>query len=234
MTAGLWWFGAVLATAIIVGGMWWSAIRTGFAVPAFAIDYNLYRTAAERWLSGDGFYLAYQLAGPYSIYGHLPILYPPTVLALLIPFTVLPAVLWWAIPTAIVAGVLRYHRTRPAALLVIAGLLAWPTTSVYLLWTGNPVLWACTFLALATIRPGLAPLVLLKPTLGPFALWGIGHREWWVGLAVFALLSAAFLPMWVDYATVIRNSDGGLLYSLWNVPLMLVPVVGWLGRSTAR
>jgi hypothetical protein len=65
--------------------------------PRLGIDYGMYIDAAERWLIGEAFYLSHQLAGPYQV-AHLDVLYPPPVLALLVPFTILPAMLWWLIP----------------------------------------------------------------------------------------------------------------------------------------
>src|SRR5690348_5487772 len=82
-----------------------SLIATGTAVVRehFALggDMNLYLDAARHWLGGGSFYLDRQLAGPYEITGG-DVLYPPVALALFVPFTVLPAVLWFAIPLAIV------------------------------------------------------------------------------------------------------------------------------------
>src|SRR5688500_15477068 len=59
-----------------------------------AIDFDLYLNATRRWLAGGSYFEPYQLAGPYAIRMG-DVLYPPNVLLLLIPFTVLPAILWW-------------------------------------------------------------------------------------------------------------------------------------------
>ena len=76
-------------------------------------------------------------------------------------------------------------------------------------------------------------LVLLKPTLVPFALVGCRHRSWWVGLGVLALVSVPFAAMWLDYVTVVQNArdPNGLMYSLNQVPTVMIPVVAWLGSS---
>ena len=67
-------------------------------------DFLVYRDAAARWVSGGGFYWLWQLSGRYAIWvGPSPILYPPVILLLLVPFTILPPFLWWAIPSAMIA-----------------------------------------------------------------------------------------------------------------------------------
>jgi len=46
-------------------------------------------------------------------------------------------------------------------------------------------------------------------------------------------LSVAMAPMWLDYLRVLANAtfpERGPLYTLNNVPLLLVPVLAWSGR----
>jgi hypothetical protein len=65
-------------------------------------DYAMYMERTRAWLAGDGFYVPHQLAGPYPIaFGDA--MYPPVTLVLFVPFTILPVILWWAIPLAITA-----------------------------------------------------------------------------------------------------------------------------------
>ena len=89
---------------------------------------------------------------------------------------------------------------------------------------------------MGTIYAWPSVFVLLKPSLAPFALFGIRHRSWWVALGAFGLVALAFLLMWPDYVTVMRNATNpnGLLYSLTDAPLMLVPLIAWLGSTTRR
>ena len=65
------------------------------------VDLNYFRFYAELWTEGRGFYLPNELAGPYQAdvgYGNY---YPPFALFLFVPFVdVVPAPLWWAIPSA--------------------------------------------------------------------------------------------------------------------------------------
>lgn len=196
-------------------------------------DFVMYRDAAARWLAGRPFYQPWQLGGPYDVWARYgAVLYPPPILLLLVPFTVLPGLLWHALPVAIVAGVITWHRPHPSVWPFLAMGLAWPST-MQMIAHGNPVIWAWTALALGTFWGWPAVAVLLKPTLAPFALFGVRRRSWWIALGAAALVSLLFLPMWGDWATAVIDSRGtGILYSAKEIPMMLLPVVAWLGRST--
>lgn len=197
------------------------------------VDVALYQEAAARWLGGGPFYEPHQLSGPYEV-AHGDILYPPVGLWLFVPFTVLPLVLWWAIPSTITIAAIARLRPRPAAWPVLALCLAWPTTLLKL-WTGNPVIWCIAALALATIWRGAAPFALLKPSLAPFAAFGIRDRSWWVGMAAFVGLCIPFGSMWLDWIASVANSrGGGLLYSALEAPMLALPLVAWLGRTRHR
>jgi hypothetical protein len=201
------------------------------------VDVALYREAATRWFAGGPFYEPYQLAGQYEV-AHGAILYPPVGLWLFVPFALLPTVpaliLWWAIPAAVTIGAI--WRLRPRALVwpLIALCLAWPTTPLKI-WTGNPVIWSMVAMAVATASRGGAPFALLKPSLFPFALFGIGRRSWWIGAALFAVLSVPFWSLWLDWIATVQNArGGGLLYSVLEAPMLALPLVAWLGRTRHR
>ena len=199
----------------------------------FGVDVSLYQDAAARWLAGGPFYEPRQLAGPYEV-AHGDILYPPVGLWLFVPFTVLPLVLWWGIPAAVTLAAIVRLRPRPATWPLLALCLAWPTTPLKI-WTGNPVIWCIAALAVATVWRGAAPFALLKPSLGPFALFGIRDRAWWVGLAAFVALSLPLGTMWRDWViTVLNSRGGGLLYSALEAPMLALPLVAWLGRTRHR
>jgi hypothetical protein len=208
----------------------WAQFLLGGGIENIGVDYDLYMDATSSWLAGDGFYLARQLAGPYVI-THGDVLYPPTILVLLVPFQVLPAVLWWAIPIGITAAVVIAYRPSGLAWLGIAVCLWFPITGVKIL-HGNPGLWIMAAIALGTLWAWPSPLVLLKPTALPFAFIGIRDRRWWQGLAGLAAVSLLFLPMWPDYVAALRNAqaEGGLLYSVNEYPMLAIPVIAWLGR----
>jgi hypothetical protein len=197
------------------------------------VDVALYREAAARWFAGGPFYEPRQLAGPYEV-AHGDILYPPVGLWLFVPFTVVPLVFWWLIPGGITVGMIWRLRPRPATWPLIALCLAWPTTPLKI-WTGNPVIWAVAAMAVATAWRGAAPFALLKPSLAPFALFGVRDRAWWLGMAAFVALSVPFGGMWLDWVTTVLNArGGGLLYSALEAPMLALPFVAWLGRTRHR
>lgn len=188
------------------------------------IDYALYMTATQRWLDGGAFFHAYQLAGPYPIQMG-DVLYPPTALLLFVPFTVLPAVLWWAIPLGITAAAIWRLRPAPVAWPFLALCCFWPPFIARLV-AGNPVMWVMATVALGFFVRWAFVGVLLKPSLFPFALLGVRHRSWWIALAVAVAVSLPFGAMWFDWAVAVTNSTGGgLLYSLQDVPILLLPVI---------
>ncbi len=206
----------------------------------FGVDFQLYRDATARWFAGGPFYEPYQLTGPYPISAG-DILYPPVALWLFLPFSIITAapissvlaVAWWAIPLGIVAGSVVRLRPRPLVWPLIALCLANPTTLLKI-WTGNPVIWSMAAMALAVVGASrfAAPFVLVKPSLAPFALFGIRRRSWWLGAALFLLLCLPFGALWADWVTSVVNSQGGgLLYSSLEAPMLLLPLAAWLGRT---
>ena len=196
-------------------------------------DYEFFVGVAQRWVATGGFYGAEQLAGPYVAATGVSVLYPPIALYLFVPFTVLPAFLWWAIPLGIVAW--HVVTARPAwwAWPVIALLLFAPRSQSIIIW-GNTGIWVTAFVALGLRFAWASPLVLLKPTLAPFALIGIRRRSWWVGLVVLLAASLLLLPHWFEYIAAMRNNVGawppGFLYSLPDCLLVAVPIVAWVAR----
>jgi hypothetical protein len=187
------------------------------------IDYGLYMDATRRWLDGGAFFQPYQLAGPYPIQMG-DVLYPPNALWLFIPFTVLPAVLWWAIPLGTTAAVVWRVRPAPVAWPFLALCCFWPPFVARIV-AGNPVMWAMAAVALGFAVRWAFVGVLLKPSLFPFALLGIRDRAWWIALAVLLVASIPFGTMWLDWVTAVTNSTGGMLYSLQDVPILLLPVI---------
>jgi hypothetical protein len=202
------------------------------------VDYELYRDVASRWLAGGSYFEPYQLAGPYEIRPG-DVLYPPVELWLFVPFAAVSnvawpvaSVLWWLVPGAIVVACVMALRPRPLVWPLIALCLSNPTTLLKI-WTGNPVIWSMAAMALAVVGSSrfAAPFVLLKPSLAPFALFGIRHRSWWAGAAALAVLSIPFGPLWLDWvASVVNSRGGGLLYSALEVPILALPLAAWVGR----
>jgi hypothetical protein len=229
---------SAVAAAMLLGGM---AVLVSLAPDLddrLGIDFREYTDAASRWLGGGSFYQPWQLTGPYDVprdefrIAHLPVLYPPYVLALLLPFALAPvlAPLWWAIPLAVTGAVVARYRPAPwtwpiLTFCVLAGDTIWLTVS------GNPALWTTAAVALGTRYGWPAVAALFKPTLAPFALIGGGGRRWWLALGGLVVLSISLAPLWPDYLVALQNLRGAdLLYPLKNVPMTLIPVVAWLGR----
>lgn len=224
----------ILSIAVFAVPLLFVAITPNALEQPVGVDYVLYRDAAARWLAGGPFFQPYQLAGPYDISAG-DILYPPVGLWLFVPFAILPAplaaVLWWSIPIGITAWAAWRLRPRPQAWPLIALCLAWPTTPLKV-WTGNPVIWAVAAVALGTLYRWPSVFALLKPSLFPFALFGANRRSWWLALAVFIAMSLPFGQMWGDWAASVVNSrGGGILYSSLEIPMLLLPIVAWLGRT---
>ena len=213
-------------TVFLVGAVVRLIIWLGLQAP---VDWDIYRDAALRWQAGGSYFLAHQLAGPYVL-GHGEVLYPPVTLWLLVPFTHVPEFLWWAVPIAMLVGAIAWMRPGGWSLPVMAFLLMTPhVQGVYL--TGRPTMWIVAFFALALLRGGWGVLVLLKPSLLPFALVGVRRRWWWITAVLFAAACVS-LPMsiWLDWVTAMRNSNGGLLYSVLDVVILAIPIAAYVGR----
>jgi hypothetical protein len=194
------------------------------------VDYRLYIETATRWLGGGPYFEPYQVAGAYQVSAG-DILYPPIALLLFVPFTFLPALPWWLLPAAAIAWCVR--RLRPARVVwpLLAACAAWPTTPLKIL-TGNPVIWAVAALALGVVYAWPSVLVLIKPSLFPFALFGARRRSWWLALGILMAVSLPFGSLWIDWVHSILNSQGaGLAYSSLEIPMLAFPLVAWLGRT---
>lgn len=213
------------------------AIAAGDIGSGWGMDFLVYWDAARRWADGGSYYLPWQLAGPYLIHGpdsQLAVLHPPTFVLVSAPFALLPrdvaALFWTATPIIVTAWAVRRMRPPPWSWPVLGLLVAWPPTAIAIA-TGNATLagTAALAVALATRHRWIAGLVLLKPSLAPFAIFGIRSRAWWIVAVTPAVASLPFASLWSDWFRAIANAqDGGLLYSLPHVPIVALPVVAWL------
>jgi hypothetical protein len=192
-------------------------------------DLGGYVDGARQYFATGSPYRPEQLAGPWQLEPH-SFVHPPPALALFAPFLVLPAVLWWAIPLAITGWAIA--RLRPARwtwpLLVLC--LIWPRSTGSLL-AGNSDMWAMAIVAAGVVLGWPLVLLVIKPTFAPLAVIGIRRRSWWIAAAVVAAVSLFMLPLWLEYLTVVRNSQLRLDYSLLNLPLVVLPAIAWLGRA---
>jgi hypothetical protein len=140
-----------------------------------------------------------------------------------------------------------------SAALFSIGLLA------YLIWSWRPSIWAVALILVCVAYPNNAitifrgapvivaaavvgaalrwkwpgALILLKPSILPFALIGIRTRGWWVTAAILAVLTLPLLPLIPDWLRAVLDSRGygGLLYSARDLPFLLIPVFAYLGRT---
>jgi hypothetical protein len=108
--------------------------------------------------------------------------------------------------------------------------LIWPNTADSL-WAGSSNLWIVAGVAGGLIWGWPAAVIAFKPSFAPFMLIGVRRRSSWIAVALLAALSVAMLSEWFRYVTVLRNLDSpGALYSLGDLPLLLVPVIAWAAR----
>lgn len=225
LLAGL--LGLLLAEYLAIA--FWPA--TGNRV--IGLNYAVYAEAAARWVDGGSFYQPYQLAGPYPVVQY-EVMYPPTALFLFVPFMILPAPLFWLIPTAVVVWCVVSYRPSLLGWTAIAACLLFPGTP--LLWlAGNPVIWPVAGLAAAPELGWPAVAVALKPQFAPLAILSIRRRSFWIAAGLVGLASLLLLPLWFDWLTVLRNASSwphdNLAYWIDNIPLLAIPVIAWLTRT---
>ena len=187
-------------------------------------DFNIYMDATRSWASSGDWYLARQLHGPYRIeYGD--VLYPPLLLYLTIPFIVVPEPVWWLVPLGAVMWSLRRLGPLPWALPLMMICLVVPLTTEQFI-KGNPVMWVMAIEAVCLARGWPTVLVLLKPSLVPFAFLGVRRWAWWLLLVGVGIACIPVLGPALAYPQVILDSrGGGLLYSIRDVPLLLIPIL---------
>jgi hypothetical protein len=192
------------------------------------VDVTHYLRATRRWLEFGTPYLADEVARPFA-FGLETFLHPPGALLLFLPFTVLPVVLWWVIPTGILVLSIRAWRPDRWTWPIIALCLLWPRTQTALMY-GNTDMWIAAFVALG-LRfgwPGL--LVMVKPSFAPLMLIGSRSRSWWLALLPIAIAASLFGQLWLDWLAVIRHAPADWTYSLTSLPMIAIPVVAWLRR----
>lgn len=218
-----------MATAI--AAVRWKVAAGGGLV---GIDYDTYVAFARRFLETGSQYLPYQLVGPYEdralvAPALIPSAYPPTALALFLPFLWLPAFAWWAVPLGILALTIASWRPSLATWPFIAACLLWPETTT-LVMVGNSTMWAVALMA-AGLRWGWpAAFVVVKPSLAFIALAGVRRPSFWLLVGVSIVVSLMLLPEWVRWFVVLRNGSVPIAYSLGSIPAILIPILAWLGR----
>jgi len=228
--------GVILLALVIFAFFLWTQATDPRYASLWGVDRGIYREAGLRVLSGGSWFYPEQVTGqPYEvIVGH--VMYPPVAMLWLVPAALLPDVLWWAIPLAVIAAIVIRHRPSPWGWAAIAACLAYPPTSQMLV-SGNPGLWIAAACAIGTVwRPAFA-LVLAKPSLFPLALLGVRDRGWWVITAAGLAVSLVMLPLTLQWFDVMLNARGffsGPLYAFRDLGWMLLPLIAWVCRRGGR
>jgi hypothetical protein len=183
---------------------------------------------AGRWLATGNMYYPIQFAGPYPDSGIVN-LYPPVAMYLFAPMSLVPRLLWWAIPLTVIAW--HLWTCRPAwwtwpLFALVACTVKVSATLVY----GNSEMWTVAAVAMAVRYPAASWLLALKPPLLPFTIMGATDRRWWYGLAAVVVVSLPLGTSWLDWIAAMQNLDASLLRSASALPLLAVPAVAWLAR----
>lgn len=204
------------------------------------IDHRLFVELGRRWTEDSSMYAAWQFA-PYRFdqgsgtndVASMPSLYPPPAGPVFAVVGALPPILWWIVPLAVVGVSLARWRPAPWAWPLLA-LVTLSPNLVGVLATGGSTMWVAAGVAAGLAYRWPVVVILLKPTFAPFLLLGVGRRSFWIGgVAPIVIISLLMLPEWGRWLEVLRNTESpGLLYSLHDLPLIAVPVVGWLARTT--
>jgi len=230
-----WYRPTMVAITIVLGFFALSEYRD-FVRSSWGQTYGLgngdlvgYLEGARRFLETGTPYAADQLSGQHWHLEPHSFIHPPSALFLMVPFLWLPAVLWWILPIVGTAALIRGWRPAPWTWPLMMLSVAWPRSAGTIV-AGNSDLWAAMFVALGCRYGWGFALLAIKPTFAPLALLRARSRTLWLALAIVAAISLPMLGLWLQYATVIRNTDIDLLYSVLNLPLILLPVVAWAGR----
>jgi hypothetical protein len=201
----------------------------------FGGDYDYCMNLARAWLHDGSYFHANQLvSGPHDwLWGD--VVYPPVALWLFVPFSFLPPELWYGIPFAVIAAAM--WRLRPAlwAWALIPLLLVSPEAVTELL-SGNPLIWVVAILFASVAWGSPASLILFKPSLLPFGLFGLNRRAWWLGVGLVALLTLPFADLTVTWVRVLLDTHGRLnpMYNIEEFPYVAIPLVAWAGSSRFR
>jgi len=223
---------AILLAIVVVNAMDLATVRQQWGE-----DYRFFMAIAERWRTGASVYLPHQLAGPYTELSGRDMIYPPIALLRFVPLSFLPAPLWWIIPLGTIAAVIIWFRPEAWTWPVFALALWYPRDESMIIW-GNTGMWMAALVGLGLVWGWPAAFVLLKPSLAPFLLAGIRKpRALVVGLVLLAALSLTMVPLWADFITAVRNAGSSwpsVLYSLPDIPLLLMPALAWMARTRGR
>ncbi len=217
----------VLLVAFVLEFAWlWGYIDSQSGID---VDRQFYAGVGQHWLDTGELYSARQLAGPYVVLPNVDNLYPPTGLPFMLAVLWLPALLYYLIPLGTTAVLVAWWRPAAWTWPLLVFFLAWPRGVSNIIY-GNSDIWIQAAVAGGLLVGWPALLILMKPSVLPFAVVGVRHRSFWIGAAVVAVASLFALELWREYFVAIGNSDAEWYYSLEDTPPYFLPIVAWLGR----
>ena len=195
-------------------------------------DFAFYLDGARAWMATGTPYSHEALAGPMvADVNSMPFIHPPIALPLFAAFTVLPGVLWWATPIAVLGiSIFRWNPAGPA--FYGAVLCAVYPRSIEVVVLGGSDMWVSAILAAGLALGWPLALLMIKPTAILFALPGIRRRSFWAGVLVVGLAAVPFGALWLEWVTVVRNVIGSAGYLLHSLPLFALPLLAWAGRRS--
>jgi hypothetical protein len=228
-----------LACAILTMGLMISLAHLGAYVSRdiIGVDYRMFSELGRRWAEDGSMYAPFQFS-PYSFsqgsgtnnLASMPGLYPPIAAPVFALVRVLPPVLWWALPLGVIALALARWRPAPWAWPLLAAATLSPNLTGVLA-TGGSTMWVAAGIAVGLLFGWPTLIVIIKPTFAPLLLLGARRRSFWIGASILGAMSVLMLPEWARYLEAIRNAESpGLLYSLGDLPFVLVPLIGYASR----
>ena len=231
-----------LACAILAMGLTISLTHFGAYVSRdiVGVDFRMFAELGRRWVEDGSMYAPFQFS-PYSFsqgsgtndLAIMPGLYPPIAGPVFALVRVVPPVLWWAVPLGIIAIALIRWRPAPWAWPLLAAATLSPNLTGVLA-TGGSTMWVAAGIAAGLVFGWPMLVVIIKPTFAPLLLVGVRRRSFWIGASIVGAISLVMLPEWARYLEVIRNAESaGLLYSLGDLPVVLVPLIGYASRGPA-
>lgn len=224
------------AVALLLGLLVAEAVAFWFVIErdlGIGADAWFYRNLGDTWLETGQWYLPRQFE-PHTFEAMADNVYPPSALPLFVAFALTPWPLWWVVPIAVLVYCLYRWRPSPVAWIVILLLLIWPRSIGGYLY-GNTSMWTAAIFAAGLTWGYPVALLIIKPSVMFWGVLAIRDKRAWIGAVVVAVLSLPMLPLWLDYITIMRNTtDTHPIVLLGDIPMMLVPVVAWLGRRDHR
>lgn len=195
-------------------------------------DLKFYADISARLFNRGYWFEERELHGPFQMDFMRDVLYPPAAAWVFLPFNVIQLGGLLLIVVGTSFWLLHQWRPAPWTWPILALCLAWPLTLLKGL-AGTSSLLVMTGLGLALRYGWPGAFILLKPSFLPLGLLGIWTRGWWIAVAVFLVASLPFISDTLRYPEVLMNmrNPRGFLYSLEDLPMILMPVIAWLGRT---